>query len=250
MAIHSGIKKKLEKHTQNLAFDGVNSLTLPNALLIIPDGNGRWAKNLGLSISEGHKEGGRNLTKILDNFLKINIKVLGVWGFSEDNWKRSKEEIDRIMIVIEDTINENIEKIIKNNIKFIVLGKKDKIKAEYPRLFNIIIKAEEQTKDNTYKILALFLDYGEKFQLEEFAKARITDKTSTTYDLLSKINGNLPLFDMVLRTSGEHRLSGFGPLASLAEFVSVKDNLPEMKDIDIINALKDFSSRQRRFGGR
>ena len=250
MGIHSKIKRHFDKKTQGLAYDGLNNLTLPNALLIIPDGNGRWAKELGLSISDGHKEGGRNMSKILDHFMKTGINVLGVWGFSEDNWKRPKDEIDKIMEVVSNTITENLEKLLKNDIKFLVLGKKEKIQHEYPDLYQKILNAVEKTKNNTSKTLALFIDYGEKYQLEEFAKIREKDKNLTTYELLSKINGGLPLFDMVLRTSGEQRMSGFGPLASLAEFVSVKNNLPEITDLDIISALREFSGRQRRFGGR
>jgi len=227
-----------------------SGLNLPKSLLIIPDGNGRWAKQLGLSVSAGHQQGGKTMSKVLDDFMLVDIKTLGVWGFSEDNWKRPFEETEEIMLVIEEVIKQNLEKLIKNNIKFMVLGNREKIKSEFPSLTETIIDAENKTSQNTGKILALFIDYGEKYQLEEFAKARTQDKSLKTYDLLTKINYGLPLFDMVLRTSGEHRLSGFGPLATLAEFVSVKKNLPDLTDKDIIGALKEFSGRQRRFGGR
>jgi undecaprenyl diphosphate synthase len=238
---------------KNEAIDFVSQTTglnLPNALLIIPDGNGRWAKSLGLTISEGHKAGGKTMSQILDHFMKTKIKYLGVWGFSEDNWKRDKEEVDKIMDVVEAVITENLEKMVNNNIKFLVLGNREKIKEMYPHLIQVIEEAEEKTSKNTDKILGLFLDYGERFQLEEFAKARSSDKTSSTYDLLERINKGIPLFDMVLRTSGEHRLSGFGPLASIAEFVSVEKNLPDLDDREILLALKEFSGRQRRLGGR
>lgn len=243
----------LSSRLKNEAIDFVSqtsSLNLPNALLIIPDGNGRWAKSLGLSISEGHKAGGKTMSQILDHFMKTKIQYLGIWGFSEDNWKREKSEIDKIMEVVEAVITENLEKMIKNNIKFLVLGKREKIKTEYPKLIDVIENAEQKTSQNSGKILGLFLDYGERFQLEEFAKARLTDNLSSTYDLLQKINRGIPLFDMVLRTSGEQRLSGFGPLASLAEFVSVKKNLPDLDDKEILLALREFSGRQRRLGGR
>jgi len=121
---------------------------------------------------------------------------------------------------------------------------------EYPNLYKTILYATGKTALNTGKKLVLFVDYGERFQLEEFAKARSKDNSSATYELLSKTNKGLPLFDMVLRTSGELRLSGFGPLAEMAEFVSVKKNLPDLEDKDIIGALKEYSGRQRRFGGR
>ena len=154
------------------------------------------------------------------------------------------------MDVIEDVLKENLNKLMVNNIKFMVLGKKERIEKEYPRLYKTMLNVMQKTSQNKSKTLVLFVDYGERFQFEEFAKARAQDPYSATYDLLSKINKGVPLFDMVLRTSGELRLSGFGPLASLAEFVSVKKNLPELTDIDIINALREFSKRERRLGGR
>lgn len=243
----------LSSRIKNEAVDFVSqttNLNLPKALLIIPDGNGRWAKHLGLSISEGHKAGGRTISEILDHFMSTNIEFLGIWGFSEDNWKREKQEIDKIMEIIESVIEENLEKLKKNNIKFMVLGKRERIKSEYPSLVSAIENTENQTIENTGKKLVLYIDYGERFQLEEFAKARELDKKTSTYELLSKINRGIPLFDMVLRTSGEQRLSGFGPLASLAEFVSIKKNLPDLNDKDILLALREFSGRQRRLGGR
>lgn len=250
MRIHKAIKQKIDKHSQDFVLKNVNGLNLPNSLLIIPDGNGRWAKSLGLSVYEGHQKGALVFAKILDNFLKLDIRVLGAWGFSEDNWKRPQDEIEKVMEVIEATIKQNLEKLKKNNVRFIVLGKKEKVAKEFPSLWKTLEAAFEQTSKNNGKTLVLFLDYGERFALEEFAKARMENKSSKTYELLSKINKGLPLFDMVLRTSGEQRLSGFGPLASLAEFVSVKKNLPELTDMDVINALREFSSRERRLGGR
>lgn len=242
-------KNTLTQKAEDIGIKSLNKLNLPNALLIIPDGNRRWAKNLGFSIYEGHKKGAEVFAKILDTFLKLNIEVLGAWSFSEDNWKRPQDEIDRIMEVIESVIIGNLQKLMTNNIKFVVLGNKDKIK-NYPSLLKTIESAVAKTSENNGKILALFVDYGERFALESFAKARQEYKNLDTYALLSKVNENLPLFDMVLRTSGEQRMSGFGPLASLAEFVSVKKNLPELKNIDIVNALREFSKRQRRLGGR
>ena len=250
MRIHKVIKQNIDKRSEDFVLKNVKGLNLPNAMLIIPDGNGRWAKKMGLSISEGHKAGGKTISQVLDHFMKVDIKVLGIWAFSEDNWKRPHEEINKVMEVIENVINENSEKLIENNIRFEVLGKKERIKKEYPSLYKTIEIVTNKTLKSNTKTLVLFIDYGEKYQLEEFANKREGDKSTGTYDLLSKINSGLPLFDMVLRTSGEHRLSGFGPLASLAEFVSVKNNLPELNDLDIINALREFSKRQRRFGGR
>src|ERR1700704_3327943 len=135
-----GLKTKIQDKTSEIALQ-TSGLNLPNALLIIPDGNGRWAKKLGLSISEGHKQVGKTFSQILDHFMRVGIHVLGVWGFSEDNWKRPKDEIDKIMEVIEDVITQNLEKLIKNNIKFITLGRVDRIGKEYPSLSAAIANA-------------------------------------------------------------------------------------------------------------
>lgn len=250
MQLHQRIQEKITEKGQNFAIERLNSLSLPNAMLVIPDGNGRWAKKYGVSVYEGHKRGAASFAKIIENFLKLDIAVLGAWGFSEDNWKRPQNEIDKIMDVIDNVISTNLSKMKDNDIKFLVLGRKDKIRENYPALFKTIQNAVEITSQNKSKTLALFVDYGERFQLEEFAAAREKDPSSATYKLLAEINGGLPLFDMVLRTSGELRLSGFGPLVSLAEFVSVKKNLPDLTDTDFANALIEYSRRQRRLGGR
>ncbi|OGH02657.1 MAG: di-trans,poly-cis-decaprenylcistransferase [Candidatus Levybacteria bacterium RIFCSPHIGHO2_01_FULL_37_17] len=238
------------QRVSDFAIDKLNSKNLPEALLVIPDGNGRWAKEMGKSVFEGHKKGAKSFAGVIESFLKTKIKVLGAWGFSEDNWKRPQDEIDKIMLVIENVISENLPKMVENNVKFIVLGKHKRIQKEYPKLYQTIENAVSKTSQNSGKIIALFVDYGEKFQLEEFAKARAENPNAQTYELLSKINQGLPLFDMVLRTSGELRLSGFGPLASLAEYVSVKKNLPELNIVDFANALVEYSKRERRLGGR
>lgn len=241
---------QVSNKTDSLGIKLLNRINLPNSLLIIPDGNGRWAKQMGLDIEKGHQAGGNTMSRLLEVFIELNIKIVGVWGFSEDNWKRDKTEIDNIMKVVRDTTEDSLAKMKKYGIKFIVLGSKDRIKKEYPNVYEVLENAEVLTAGNTNKTFAVFLDYGEKFQLEEFAKKREEDKTSETYFLLSKINKDLPLFDMILRTSGEQRVSGFGPLAALAEYVTVKKNLPDLQINDIVFALKEYASRQRRFGGR
>ncbi|MCL6096539.1 MAG: polyprenyl diphosphate synthase [Patescibacteria group bacterium] len=250
MSLQRKIRTKLNNKAKDFAIGRLNKLNLPSSLLIIPDGNGRWAKQMKVSVSKGHEAGSKTVVSILSHFMKLDIDVMGIWGFSEDNWKREKREIDEIMEVIQATIEENLKQLLEKNVQFFALGKRERLKKECPKLLRAIENAEKATAQNTGKKLVLFIDYGERFQLEEFAKARAKDKASETYELLSKINMGLPLFDMVLRTSGEQRLSGFGPLAELAEFVSVKKYLPQLSDRDIISALKEYSGRQRRFGGR
>jgi undecaprenyl diphosphate synthase len=185
---------------------------------------------------------------MLTAFKDLNIKIIGIWAFSEDNWKREKPEIDNIMQVVEEVTEKTLPAMQKDGIKFIVIGKKDRIKQEYPNLFKVLENAQTKTAHNNNKTFVIFLDYGERYQLEEFAKARASDKSSDSYQLLAKINNGLPLFDMVFRTSGELRLSGFGPLASTAELVVVKKNLPEITNTDIVLAFKEYSGRKRRLG--
>jgi undecaprenyl diphosphate synthase len=249
MKIHHKIKNRISQHATSLGIKSLNKLNLPNSLLIIPDGNRRWARAHNLLPERGHWAGGDTVVKMLNVFKDLNVKVIGLWAFGEDNWKREKHEIDNIMEVVKNIVGNNLKAMNEFGIKFVVIGKKERIKKEYPVLFKVLENAVRETAQNSQKTFALFLDYGERFQLEEFAKARVKDQSSTSYELLSMINKGLLLFDMVLRTSGELRLSGFGPLASIAEFVSVKKNLPEVGTKDIILAFKEYSGRKRRLGG-
>jgi undecaprenyl diphosphate synthase len=248
MSIHKRIQNKIQKHTTNLGVKGLNQLNLPNALLIIPDGNRRWAKAHHLAPEKGHWAGGDTVVKMLTVFKDLNVKVIGLWAFGEDNWKREKHEVDNVMAVVKSVTEKSLETMKKWNIKFVVVGKQERIKKEYPELFAVLENAQKETAHQDSKIFAVFLDYGERLQLEEFAKAREMDDKSSTYEILSKINGGLPLFDMVLRTSGELRFSGFGPMVSVAELVAVKKNLPEVSTADIVLAFKEYSSRKRRLG--
>jgi len=248
MKIHKRIQNKIQKHTTDLGIKGLNQLNLPNALLIIPDGNRRWARAHHLAPEKGHWAGGDTIVKMLTAFKDLNVKVIGLWAFGEDNWKRENHEIDNVMEVVKNVTENSLETMKKWGIKFVVVGKKDRIQKEYPDLFKTLETAEKETARNTDKTFAVFLDYGERWQLEEFAKARTEDSTSDSYQLLSKINAGLPLFDMVLRTSGELRFSGFGPMVSVAELVAVKKNLPEVSTADIVLAFKEYSGRKRRIG--
>jgi undecaprenyl diphosphate synthase len=248
MKIHKQIKDRIYQHTTSIGIKGLNRLNLPNALLIIPDGNRRWARAHGLLPERGHWAGGDTMVKMLTAFKELNVKVIGLWAFSEDNWKREKHEIDNIMEVVQNVTKKTLDAMKKGGIKFVVVGKKERIKKEYPELYKVLENAQKETFHNSEKTFAVFLDYGERWQLEEFAKEREKNSKATTYEILSRINGGLPLFDMVLRTSGELRLSGFGPLVSIAEFVVVKKNLPEVDVKDIVLAFKEYSGRKRRLG--
>jgi undecaprenyl diphosphate synthase len=248
MKIHKKIQNKIEKHTTSIGIKGLNKLNLPGSLLIIPDGNRRWARAHGLAPEKGHWAGGDTVIKMLDAFKDLNINVIGLWAFSEDNWKREKYEINNVMDVVKSITEKSLETMKKWGVKFVVVGNETRIKKEYPKLFATLKNAQEETMGNNKKTFAVFLDYGERLQLEEFSKARVKNTKAATYKLLSKINKGLPLFDMVLRTSGELRLSGFGPLASVAELVVVKKNLPEVSIPDIVLAFKEYSGRKRRLG--
>jgi undecaprenyl diphosphate synthase len=248
MSIHKRIQNRIQRHTTEIGIKGLNQLNLPNALLIIPDGNRRWARAHGLAPEKGHWAGGDTVVKMLTLFKDLNVKVIGLWAFSEDNWKREKQEIDNLMDVYKSITEKSLPTMKKWGIKFVVVGKKERIKKEYPDLFKTLENAQKETAANTEKTFAVFLDYGERWQLEEFAKARTEDQTSDSYQILSNINAGLPLFDMVLRTSGELRFSGFGPMASIAELVAVKKNLPEVSTTDIVLAFREYSNRKRRIG--
>lgn len=227
----------------------------PQTVLIIPDGNGRFAAINNLPITEGHKLGAYALKKALELFVELPIKNLLVWGFSNDNWIRPKEETDGIMRVMNTMLLDNVSFFKNHQIRFIRMGRDDNIQTRYPDLWATMRFLEETTKSYPRKILGLLVDFSGQDQ-----ERRMTEKTRQlplalpiTYELLDSFRdggGLIKPADLVIRTSGEHRTSDIGWLGRNAEFCSIDALLPQVVEQDFVNALVDYSKRERRFGGR
>lgn len=222
-------------------------LILPKHLVLIPDGNGRWAQRHRRSLFEGHLKGAQAIRTILYELENLDIEVVTIWGFSTENWSRSEEEVHGVMAVMEELIDTEGGRLIDKGYRFRHVGRKDRI----PQfLLKKIERLEQRTSTNAGKTLALALDYGGRDEI-----VRAVNKTSGQVDEENFKNlldtAGLPDPDLVIRTSGEMRTSGIYPYQGVyAEFVSTPVLLPDFDKTELLKCLEEYSKRRRRFGRR
>ena len=215
---------------------------------IIADGNRRWAKAKGLPTIDGHKKGLDVIQELVEAASKTEIEYLTFYVFSTENWGRSVEEVSYIMKLAETRILKYAEKLKKNNAKLIILGSKDRIS---PALMSVIEKAEALTADCTGITVCFCFNYGGEQEIADAATIASEVDDEITPDTIRKrlYHPEVPNVDMVVRTSGEERISGFMLWRSAyAELMFVKKYFPEMGADDIKEILKEYESRNRRFG--
>lgn len=215
---------------------------------IIADGNRRWAKEHGLPKIEGHKEGLNAIERLIDGASDARIPYLSFYVFSTENWGRSKEEVGYIMKLIETRIMKYAEKMKAKNGKLVILGSKEKVP---PKLASIIEKAEKLTEDCTGITVGFCFNYGGEHEIADAANVALEVEGKITPETIRKhlYHPEIPDVDMVVRTSGEERISGFMLWrSSYAEFMFMKKYFPEMSEDDIKTILKEYKSRSRRFG--
>ncbi len=224
---------------------------VPNHLGLILDGNRRWAKDEGLKPFEGHRRGYLRLREIALAAFERDIKYVSAFVFSTENWNRSTQEVTYLMDLLNWVATSEIKKLNKKDIKVIFLGTKVGLSQ---KIINNIQKAELLTKDNKSGTLALCLNYGGQQELSDALQKIVKDKIEIK-DINPKLinkylyGPELPALDLIIRTSGEQRLSGFMLWqAAYAELKFVIKNWPSFTVSDLEDALKDYASRKRRFG--
>ena len=215
---------------------------------IIADGNRRWARERGLPTIEGHRRGLKSIEALVTAASAAGIKYITFYVFSTENWGRSKDEVSYIMKLAETKIASYAEKLAKNNSRMIILGSKNKVS---PKLMSSIEKAEKLTEKCTGITVCFCFNYGGEQEIADAATiANKVDKEITPETIRKHLyHPEVPDIDMVVRTSGEERISGFMLWrASYAEFMFVKKYFPEMGEDDIKEILKEYENRNRRFG--
>lgn len=232
--------------------DNIPPDAFPKHVLIIPDGNGRWAIRFRKLPSYGHRKGFEILKKVLRELLGLPVKVVTVWGFSSDNWKRSKGEVSSLMDLYERGINETLQELKDKNVRFIHIGRRDRLPGS---LVKTIEKAEKETKENKYKIFCVAIDFsGQDQEIRIMEKVlKLPKKTKIDLKLIEKLRdseGIIPPADLIIRTSSEQRTSDLGWLSQNSEFYSIRKLLPETDTKDFLEAIIDYTKRERRFGGR
>jgi len=223
---------------------------IPNCLGIIVDGNRRWAKEKGLPTLEGHRKGFENLQNLVDWASEVGIKHLVAYVFSSENWNRAPEEVSYLMDLFRYQVRSVSEKFHSKNYKLKVIGDVSKLASD---LQELVKEAEEKTKSNTGLTVSLALSYGGRDEiisavnqiLKENPNQEITSETFEKYLWSSKI----PDLDMVIRTSGEHRLSNFLTWKSVySELFFPEVKFPDLTKEMFLQLLEEYANRQRRFG--
>ena len=232
-----------------------DSLKIPEHVGIIVDGNGRWAKKRGLSRSLGHKAGADNLEKLSRYVLSKGIKVLSLYVFSTDNFKRSQEEVDYLMDLFTNKFKKDRKKYEKDNIKVVFSGRKEPLKQS---VLDTMDEMMEMTKNNTGGIVNFCLNYGGHSELIDACKKVSNDVKNNKLEIedineqtFSKyLYNDLPPMDLLIRTSGEYRISNFMLWQmSYAEFYFTPTYFPDFNNHEFDKAMLDYTERDRRFGG-
>jgi undecaprenyl diphosphate synthase len=222
----------------------MNNLRIPSHVAIILDGNGRWAKKYGQPRSFGHFQGGRNLFTVARIAKNIGIKKLTVYDFSTENWKRPQEEVNYLMTKPIELFHENRIRITELDYKITFAGRRDRLSKELLEVMNII---EDETKEHLDFELCVAVDYGSYDELVRAANQ--SEKPITKESIENHLMIKDPV-DLLIRTSGEQRLSNFLLWqASYAEFYFTKVHWPAFKEKQLKKAIKSYQKRQRRFGG-
>jgi len=230
----------------------INKNKLPKHVAIIMDGNGRWAKKKGLNRIEGHKEGTISARKITEIGLKIGIKYLTFYTFSTENWKRPAKEVNALMDILYENLVEQKKILVDNKIKFKVLGNINKLPK---RLREKIIETEEYSKDFNKLQINLALNYGSREEITEALKRIVKSGIKESKINEKLISDNLytkgiPDPDLLIRTSGEFRISNFLLFQiAYSEFYFTDVLWPDFREDDFLKAILDYQNRERRFGG-
>lgn len=229
----------------------MNDKNIPNHVAIIMDGNGRWAKKRLLPRSMGHKAGAKNLETLALHILDSGVKVLSVFAFSTENFKRSQDEVDYLMELFAKYFKELLPKYEKKGIKMVFSGRKEGLNDDVIEMMKV---TEERTKDNTKGIFNICLNYGGQYEIVDAVKRICKDKIdidTLTPELFSHyLYQDLPPIDLLIRTSGEYRLSNFMMYqASYSEIYFTDTYFPDFDAKEYDKALIEYQNRDRRFGG-
>lgn len=228
-----------------------DELAIPTHLGLILDGNRRWARDNGMTVAQGHRKGYQNLKTVARAALKYGVRYVSAYVFSTENWQRDKQEVRDIMNILKWVLKHEVKDFNKDNIRLRVIGSKAKLGAA---LVTAIHDAEKLTEHNTAGTILLCLDYGGQQEIVDAVKriaALGVDPSTITAELIAEnlYAPDVPPVDLVIRTSGEQRLSNFMTWeAAYSELLFNEKNWPEFSEADFADAMTHYNNRQRRFG--
>ena len=235
--------------------DELKAGPLPTHLAIIMDGNGRWAKQRGKLRIFGHENGVKAVRETVENCAKIGIKYLTLYAFSTENWKRPKMEVDTLMNLLVSSLKKELKTLDKNNIRLNAIGKIDSLP---PKAYEELMEVIEKTSGNTEMVLTLALSYGAREEIRHAVqeisfkvKNNIISPADIDDDIINShlYTHDLPDVDLLVRTSGEHRISNFLLWQiAYAELYFTDVFWPDFRGEHLAEALKNYQNRERRFG--
>ena len=231
------------------------TLPPPVHVAIIMDGNGRWAKARGLPRSAGHKRGAESVRKSVKGAISSGVSYLTLFGFSSENWKRSPDEIHDLMGLLRLYLKSEIKDLHKEGVRLLIIGDRENLDKD---IIKLIQSSEEMTKKNTRLTLIIALSYGGRAEILQAAKQIAKDIaqgdlqiSDIDEDALSDrlFTKDIPDPDLLIRTSGEQRLSNFLLWqCAYTEFIFIDTLWPDFAEVDFENAIKVFQNRERRYG--
>ncbi|MEO0237578.1 MAG: isoprenyl transferase [candidate division WOR-3 bacterium] len=227
--------------------------SIPQHVAIIMDGNGRWAKMRGKNRLYGHKKGVESVRRIVKHSAKVGVKYLTLFSFSTENWDRPKSEVEGLMKLFSKLLEQEIPELYKNNVRMLFIGRRNRLSKE---LLDRMENAQEVTKNNTGLTLILAFDYGGRQEIvdackEICRKLKLNQLESLDNEEFSKhlYLPDVPDPDLVIRTSGEYRISNFLLWqTAYSEFYFTNVLWPDFDEKEFDKALLDYSKRERRFG--
>ena len=248
--------EKSKEDKEDKSEDLIDPEKLPDHIGIIMDGNGRWAKKRFLPRTAGHTAGVKKVREIVEECVELNIAHLTLYAFSKENWKRPKDEVSKLMQLLTIYLRKEIKSLNKNGVRIKILGDIEELPKQ---AISEVQNAVETTKDNSKLTLNLALNYGSRQEITRAFKGIYTDIENNmldiedvTTELISDYlyTKNQPDLDLIIRTSGEQRISNFMLYqAAYSEFDFVETLWPDFTREDLRKSIVKFQNRNRRYGG-
>jgi undecaprenyl diphosphate synthase len=231
----------------------LDAARMPRHVAVIMDGNGRWAKEHNLPRIEGHRAGSKSVREVVEASARLGLEMLSLFAFSTENWKRPAHEVQTLMRLLEDYLRREDRHLMENDFRLRVLGKKEGLPTSVRRELD---RVETLTRDNTRMTIGLALNYGGRAEIVEAARRIKADTGVKPEDLNETVfsrylyTDGLPDPDLLIRTSGEFRISNFLLWQiAYAEIWVTPTFWPDFRKRHFLEALVEFQSRERRFGG-
>lgn len=255
--MHKNFEHVVEAGSEDaILLNALDPARMPQHIAIIMDGNGRWAQQRGRPRIFGHQEGAESVRAILDTCARLEIKAVTLYAFSTENWKRPEDEVTGLMSMLKLYLQKELRAVHKNNIRFQAIGEISGLAADVQSELKV---AMDRTASNTGTVLSVALNYGGRAEIVNAARAavkKLQEAGREPDDILEKdIEENLythglPEVDLLIRTSGEFRISNF-LLWQLAysEIVVTPTLFPDFRRTEMFKAILEFQKRERRFGG-